>query len=151
MKYKGKVDFKTQPIKVWDTVLDMEQFVACFPGVDDVVMVDDKTFKGSMRAKGGPVSGDFQFTAQIVEAETPVRLTAEVEGSDSLTNSTMTAEITMSLAETAVGHTELEYESEVKIKGRLGIIGDMVIRATGAQVIEEFFKRLRERVETVPA
>ena len=29
----------------------------------------------------------------------------------------------------------------------LAIIGDMVLRATGAQMIEEFFNRLRGRVE----
>ena len=46
MKYQGKVEFKTQPRKVWDTVLDMEQFVACFPGVEDIEMIDDKTFTG---------------------------------------------------------------------------------------------------------
>ena len=56
MKYQGKVEFKTQPRKVWDTVLDMEQFVACFPGVEDIEMVDDKTFTGAMKAKVGPVS-----------------------------------------------------------------------------------------------
>ncbi|MCH2532738.1 MAG: carbon monoxide dehydrogenase subunit G [Dehalococcoidia bacterium] len=146
MKYQGKVEFKTQPRKVWDTVLDMEQFVACFPGVEDIEMVDDKTFTGAMKAKVGPVSGDFAFQAQIVEADEPTHLKAEVEGKDSLTNSTMTAEITMDLSPLN-DDTELSYFSEVKIKGRLAIIGDMVIRATGAQVIEEFFKRLRERVE----
>ena len=104
-----------------------------------------------MKAKVGPVSGDFTFRAQIVDAEAPVRLRAEVEGVDSLTNSTMTADITMSLAALGEDRTQLDYSSEVKIKGRLGIIGDMVIRATGAQVIEEFFNRLRARVETNPA
>ena len=146
MKYQGKVEFKTQPRKVWDTVLDMEQVVACCPGGDDIEMIDEKTFKGAMRAKVGPVSGDFAFQAQIVETEEPSHLKAEVEGKDSLTNSTMTAEITMDLSEVNED-TQLTYFSEVKIKGRLAIIGDMVIRATGAQVIEEFFNRLRERVE----
>jgi hypothetical protein len=32
------------------------------------------------------------------------------------------------------------------VVGRLAIIGDMVLRATGAQVIKEFFKRLRNQV-----
>ncbi len=151
MKYQGKVEFKTLPSTVWDTVLDMEQFVACFPGIDNVVMIDDRTFEGGMKARVGPVSGDFTFRAQIVDAEAPVRLRAEVEGVDSLTKSTMTADITMALAALGEDRTQLEYSSEVKIKGRLGIIGDMVIRATGAQVIEEFFNRLRDRVETAPA
>ena len=147
MKYQGKIEFNCNPQDVWDTVLDMEQFVACFPGVDEVVMIDDRTFEGGMNAQVGPVSGDFRFRAQIVEAEEPVRLRAEVAGEDSLTKSTMTADIEMALTASESGATQLAYSSEVRIKGRLGIVGDMIIRATGAQVIEEFFKRLRVRVE----
>ena len=146
MKYQGKVEFKAQPKKVWETVLDMEQFAACFPGIDDVEMIDEKTFRGTMKAKVGPISGDFSFHAQIVEVDEPVHLKAEVEGTDSLTKSSMTAVITMDLSQSTEG-AELAYFSEVKIKGRLAIIGDMVIRATGAQVIGEFFNRLRDRVE----
>ncbi len=147
MKYQGKVEFAAQPLTVWNTVLDMEQFVACFPGVDDIVMVDDRTFEGGMKAQVGPVAGDFTFRAQIVEAEEPVRLRAEVVGEDSLTKSQMTADIEMSLAPLGADRAQLSYLSEVRIKGRLGIVGDMIIRATGAQVIEEFFRRLRVRVE----
>ena len=52
----------------------------------------------------------------------------------------------MTLAE-ADGGCELAYAAEVAIKGRLGIVGDMIIRATGMQVIDEFFNRLRAKVE----
>ena len=151
MKYQGKVEFRCEPLKVWDTVLDMEQFVACFPGVDNVVMVDDRTFEGGMKGQVGPVSSDFTFRAQIVESEAPVRLRAEVMSEDSLTKSVVTADIEMTLSALDGGGAQLAYQSEVRIKGRLGIVGDMIIRATGAQVIEEFFRRLRVRVEPAAA
>ncbi len=151
MKYQGKVEFEAAPLTVWDTVLDMEQFVACFPGVNDIVMIDDRTFEGGMKAQVGPVGGEFSFRAQIVESDPPARLRAEVVGEDSLTKSSMTADIEMSLAPLDGERAQLEYRSEVRIKGRLGIVGDMIIRATGAQVIEEFFRRLRERVEAPDA
>ena len=99
-----------------------------------------------MSARVGPVSGDFRFRAQIVDAEEPVSLSAHVAGEDSLTKSTMTSDITMNLSPDGIS-TELTYAAEVNIKGRLGIVGDMILRATGAQVIEEFFNRLRKKVE----
>lgn len=150
MKYQGKVEFNAPPAAVWGVVLDVDQFAACMPGVQDLVKIDDRTFEGGMSAKVGPVSGDFSFRAQIVDAEEPVRLRAEVEGTDSLTKSTMTSEISMALAALREGETQLDYNAEVRIKGRLGIVGDMVLRATGAQVIDVFFQRLRERVEAPP-
>ena len=151
MRYQGKVTVHADRKDVWDFMLDVDKFAACMPGVENLKLLDDRTFEGVMRAKVGPVSGEFGFQAQIVDSEAPVRLSAQVEGTDTLTNSTMTADIHMQLAEAGSGETEVTYESEVKIKGRLAIIGDMVIRATGAQVIEEFFKRLRERVEGAAA
>lgn len=149
MKYQGKVPFRAPRADVWRVALDVEQFAECMPGVRDVVKIDDRTFEGGMSAKVGPVSGDFSFRAEIVEAEEPVRLAARVEGQDSLTKSEMTASIEMTLAESD-GGCELAYASEVTIKGRLGIVGDMILRATGMQVIEEFFNRLRAKVEPPP-
>ena len=149
MKYQGKVSLQATAEAVWDVVLDIEQFADCMPGVQDLVKIDDRTFEGGMSAKVGPVSGDFRFTSQIVDATAPVSLTAHVEGEDSLTRSTMTSDITMTLSPDGDA-TELAYTAEVNIKGRLGIVGDMILRATGVQVIEEFFNRLRKKVE-VPA
>jgi hypothetical protein len=42
----------------------------------------------------------------------------------------------------------MDYRADIAIKGRLAILGDMVLRATGALVLEEFARRLREKLET---
>ena len=146
MKYQGKVSLQATAETVWDVVLDIDQFADCMPGLQDLVKIDERTFEGGMSARVGPVSGDFRFRAQIVDAEEPVSLSAHVAGEDSLTKSTMTSDITMNLSPDGIS-TELTYAAEVNIKGRLGIVGDMILRATGAQVIEEFFNRLRKKVE----
>ena len=146
MKYQGKVLLQASAETVWDVVLDIEQFADCMPGMQDLVKIDDRTFEGGMSAKVGPVAGDIRFRSQIVDVDPHVSLTAHVEGEDSLTKSTMTSDITMTLAPDGSA-TELAYVAEVNIKGRLGIVGDMILRATGVQVIEEFFNRLRKKVE----
>lgn len=146
MNYKGTVEIDAPALDVWDFVLDVDRFASCMAGVEDLVRVDDRTFTGKMRAKVGPISGEFAFQAQIVDAQEPVTLTAHVEGTDTLTNSTMTADITMNLVAKNDSSTELDYQATVDVNGRLAIIGDMVLRATGAQVIKEFFKRLREQI-----
>lgn len=146
MKYQGKVSLQATAETVWDVVLDIEQFADCMPGMQDLVKIDDRTFEGGMSAKVGPVAGDIRFRSQIVDVDPHVSLTAHVEGEDSLTKSTMTSDITMTLSADGTS-TELAYVAEVNIKGRLGIVGDMILRATGVQVIDEFFNRLRKKVE----
>lgn len=147
MNFKGKVTIAAPQDKIWDTVLDVNEFSACFPGVEDLVLVDATTFTGAMKANVGPINGDFRFTARIVDSVPPSGLTAEVEGQDSLTKSTMTSTIKMALSSGEAGATDLDYQANVSVKGRLGIIGDMVLRPAGAQIIKEFFTRLRARVE----
>ena len=150
MNYEGTVTFDAPALTVWEVVLDIDQFAACMPGVENLTKVDEQTFDGNMNIKVGPMSGAFDFRARIVESDPPTQLTTQVEGTDSLTKSTMTSDITMTLAPLGPNQTELAYAANVRIKGRLAIIGDMVIRATGAQMIDEFFNRLRGRVEGAP-
>jgi hypothetical protein len=38
----------------------------------------------------------------------------------------------------------MDYKADVKIKGRLGILGDMVLRATATLILQEFTKRLHK-------
>jgi carbon monoxide dehydrogenase subunit G len=40
--------------------------------------------------------------------------------------------------------TQMDYKADVKIKGRLGILGDMVLRATATLILQEFTKRLHK-------
>ena len=129
-------------------VRDVGNVAAGRAGVEDLKKIEESTLEGTMRAKVGPMSGNVAFRAKIVESEPPTQLTARVEGTDSLTKSTMTSDITMTLAPLGAEETELVYTSVVDIDGRLAIIGDMVIRATGAQVIKEFFKRLAANIES---
>ena len=150
MNYKGTLTLKAEQLDVWEFVLDVDKFAACMPGVEELVMIDDKTFDGVIRAKVGPMSGSFDFRAGIIESDPPNQLAAHVEGLDSMTKSTMTSDVSMTLSAGAPGETELAYQAVVNVRGRLAIIGDMVLRATGAQMIEEIFQRLRPRVENEP-
>jgi carbon monoxide dehydrogenase subunit G len=128
--------------RVWDLLLDVNRSAACVPGVEHVVLVDERTFDGTIDAQVGPISGRFSFRARIVESEPPRRLVARVEGTDSVTKSTLIANMAMTLEPTGVDSTTLAYRAVVDVRGRLAILGDMVLRATAVLIIREFTKRL---------
>jgi len=112
------------------------------PGVDQVTLVDDRTFDGTIEARVGPISGTFTFRAHIVESNPPTQLKAEVEGTDSVTKSKLRMDVTMDLEPIGAAATTLAYRAVVDVHGRLAILGDMVLRATAALILEEFTKRL---------
>ena len=66
------------------------------------------------------------------------------EGVDSVTKSTVNADMTVDLRAALDNKTQMDYKADVKIKGRLGILGDMVLRATATLILQEFTKRLHK-------
>jgi carbon monoxide dehydrogenase subunit G len=82
-----------------------------------------------------------------VESTAPRELVVQTEGTDSVTKSAMQVRMTVTLTEPVENRTELGYHASVEIKGRLAILGDMVLRATAVLLLEEFSRRLRKELE----
>jgi carbon monoxide dehydrogenase subunit G len=151
MKLDGKIDIAAPPQAVWDAVNDPVSLAACVPGVQDVRRIDERTFEGSINAAVGPMDADFAFTSVILESTFPTDLHVETSGTDSLTKSRLVAEVHASLESDDPGRTRLVYRADVRMSGRLAILGDMVLRATAGVVIGEVAKCLRRRLEEAPA
>ncbi len=150
MNFEDKILLDAPRPKVWDLLLDVNRFAACMPGVDQVAQIDDRTFDGVIQASVGPMTGTFSFRARIVESDPPRQLNARIEGTDSVTKSTLTADMAMLLEAPAGDTTELTYRASVDIKGRLAILGDMVLRATASLLLADFGKRLRQQLQSEP-
>jgi len=147
MILEGKIDLSVPRAKAWEFLLDINRFVSCIPGLEEVSPLDDRRFKGVIGATVGPISGKFTFEAAIVESTPPKELAVRTEGTDSVTKSTVNGNISVTLTESRQNLTELCYRADIEVKGRLAILGDMVLRATASLLMEEFSRRLREQLE----
>ncbi len=150
MKLDGTIDIAAPAEAVWAAIIDPTDLAACVPGVSNVRHVDDRTFEGSVRASVGPIDGDFSFRSVLLRTDFPSDLVVEVEGTDSMTRSRVVAHIEAGVGSTDTGATTLAYRATVTTKGRLAIIGDMVLRATAGVLIGEVTKCLRSRLESGP-
>ena len=144
MIFDGKIDLDVPKQQAWDFLIDINKFSTCLPGIDEIKQIDDKTFDGVISATVGPISGKFSFRATIVESRPPDQMVVRTEGTDSVTKSTVNADMTVDLREISENKTEMDYRADIKIKGRLAILGDMVLRATATLILQEFTQRLRQ-------
>jgi carbon monoxide dehydrogenase subunit G len=144
MIFDGQIDLDVPAKKAWDFLIDVEKFSTCLPGIDQVKQIDDKTFDGVISANVGPISGKFLFRSTIVDSRPPEQMVVRTEGSDSVTKSTVNADLTVDLRDVAENKAVMDYHADVKIKGRLAILGDMVLRATATLILQEFARRLRQ-------
>jgi uncharacterized protein len=146
MIFDGKIDLDVGADKAWDFLIDIDKFSACLPGIEEVKQIDDKTFEGMLAATVGPISGKFSFRSTILESRPPEQMLVRTEGTDSVTKSTVNADMTVDLQKLSDAKTQMNYHADVKIKGRLAILGDMVLRATATLILKEFARRLHQRL-----
>jgi len=130
--------------KAWNFLLDVNKFSACMPGIEELKKINDTTLEGTLAATVGPISGKFNFRSVILESKPPEQMVVRTEGMDSVTKSTVKADMTVALQKLSEGNTQMDYETDVKIDGRLAILGDMILRATAALILEEFSRRLKK-------
>src|ERR1051325_5374948 len=146
MIFDGKIDLDAPVQKAWDFLIDINKFSTCLPGIDQVNQIDDKTFEGIISAAVGPISGKFNFRSTILESRPPEQMVVRTEGTDSVTKSTVNADMTVDLKSIASDRTLMDYRADVKVKGRLAILGDMVLRATATLILQEFTRRLHKEL-----
>jgi uncharacterized protein len=144
MIFDGKIDLDVPVDQAWDFLIDINKFSACLPGIEEVKQIDDKTFEGALAATVGPISGNFKFRATIVESRPPEQMMVQTEGTDSVTKSIVNADMTVNLHQVSDNRTQMDYKADVKIKGRLAILGDMILRATATLILQEFTRRLHK-------
>ena len=140
----GTIDLDAPMQKAWDFLIDISNFSTCLPGIDSVTQIDDRTFEGVISATVGPISGKFNFRSTIVDSRPPEQMVVKTEGTDTVTKSTVKADMTVDLRRASDSKSQMDYKANVKINGRLGILGDMVLRATATLILQEFTKRLHK-------
>ena len=148
MKLDGTIRVAAPAAETWDLIINPLSLARCVPGVQDIRRVDDQTFEGTISASVGPIDGNFAFRSVMTEARFPDRLVVAVEGTDSVTKSRLVMDVTARLVEADASVTDLAYHAEVKVKGRLAILGEMVLRATAGMMIGEVTKCLRSQLES---
>ena len=147
MRLDGTIDIAAPRAAVWAVVVDPRDLAACVPGVSAIRQIDARTFAGVVRASIGPIDGDFSFEAVLSETAEPTDLVVDVAGVDSVTGSRVVTQLVATLAEPEPNRTTLRYQATVSIKGRLAIVGEMVLRATAGMMIGQVSRCLRARLE----
>jgi len=146
MKIEGWIEIAAPTDAVWTVILDPTDLAACVPGVDEVQRIDDRTFAGRVHAAVGPIDGTFAFRAIMTRSGD--EMDVDVDGTDSLTGSRVLARIHATVQAGDAGGCVLAYLATVTTRGRLAIIGDMVLRATAGVMIGQVTRCLRDRLET---
>lgn len=133
--------------KVWDFLLDIESLSTCVPGAESVTQTGENTYEGVLTAKVGPLSASFSGVAEITEQVPPDQIKADFRAKDKRTASMVKGSFSSQLNSVEANVTEVSYEINVAIRGKMGQFGQTVIKDTAKSVSAIFVSNVRERLE----
>jgi carbon monoxide dehydrogenase subunit G len=122
--------------QVWNYLLDVEKIAPCAPGAELTEVVDDRTWKGKMNVKVGPVAMSFAGTVTLQDRDDAARRAVlKAEGREQRGRGAASALVSASLEEVA-GGTKVSITTDLTISGAAaqygrGMIGDVSKRLTG--------------------
>ena len=132
---------------VWDFLLDPARLAACIPGCESLEVEDATTYRVRLTVKVGFLSTTQEMRMTITEADRPRHLVAVGRGEDRKLASHVEVRNTLDLAPAPAGATLVRYRSEVRVLGRLGSVGDAVMRVKAKQLAGDFAARVRAAIE----
>jgi carbon monoxide dehydrogenase subunit G len=136
--------------EVWRQLSDLTALTPLLPGCESIEPGEDGTCRVTAQAKVGPIKARLAGPMRVIDSVPGESMKLRVEGQDSLTGSHVRAAIDFRLGSPGAQRTEVQYSADVLISGRLGSIGQGIMRETVATMLEEFVRRFNARLTGAP-
>ena len=134
--------------ETWEFLMDVPSSAACVPGVTEAVADGDDCYRGALRAKVGPMSITLSGTVTVCEQSVDSgRARFLVEAADRRLGGGVKTEMLVQLTAAPSGGTELVIDTDTTFMGRLGELGQPVIRRRAQATIEEFARNLARALD----
>jgi carbon monoxide dehydrogenase subunit G len=148
MELDNAFEVPLPPEQAWPLLMDIPAIAPCMPGAKLTEVVDDKTYKGNIAVRLGPVALTFAGTIIFEEIDNIGR-TARVraQGNDAKGRGSAQALATFKMEPSAAGSKVLVH-SDVTLSGAVAQYGRGVgmIQATAAALMNQFANNLKKQL-----
>ena len=145
MQMNGTRTIAADPQTVWAAILDPEVLKACVPGCQEMSGSAAEGFEATVVQKVGPVKATFKGQVEISDMVEPQSLTISGEGKGGAAGFAKGgAAVTLTPVE---GGTDLHYEVEAKVGGKLAQLGSRIIDGFAKKMADQFFENFQTAVE----
>ena len=141
MKFAGELTVKAPRAEVYKVVRDARFFASCVDGVNDLAEIAPDTYSAVFETKVAYMKFSFKVTVEVVRAEAPREIVAKVEGTPLGIVGRLTATSLTTLTEVG-DQTKIAYEVEAALTGKLGSLGQPVLRSKAKEMERQFAARL---------
>jgi len=141
MKFAGQVRVKAPRATVYAALRDAHFFASCVDGVSALTETAPDRYTATLETKVAYMKFSFKVSVAVVRADAPREIEAKVEGTPLGIVGRFTATALTKLSE-AGDETRIAYEVDAALTGKLGSLGQPVLRAKAKDMERQFAARL---------
>jgi carbon monoxide dehydrogenase subunit G len=141
MKFSGTITVAAPHAQVFKALRDPGLFASCIDGVSDLAETGPDAYSAMFETKVAYMKFAFKVVVQVVRADEPREIEAKIEGSPLGIVGRLTATSLTRLTEMG-GGTRIDYDVEAALTGKLGSLGQPVLRAKAKEMERQFAARL---------
>jgi carbon monoxide dehydrogenase subunit G len=144
MEMKGTHLIPAPKETVWDALNDPDVLRECIPGCKELEKKSDTELSATVVAKVGPVKATFKGEVTLENLNPPNSYSIVGEGKGGIAGFAKGgADVVLTDAE---GGTQLDYEVNAKVGGKLAALGSRLIDSTAKKLAGDFFTNFSKKV-----
>ena len=147
MKFTGELTVDAPREVVFDRLKDAPFFASCVEGVHDLKEVAPNHYTALFETRIAYMRFKFDVAVEMTKAERPVAIAAKIEGKPIGIVGRLSATSAAEFVESGSG-TLIRYAVEANLTGKLGSIGQPVLKSKAKEMQKQFVANLRQAFNT---
>lgn len=145
MKFNGEMTIEADRARVFAAINDAAFFASCLEGVEEIEQLGDNLYKGVLSTKIAYIGFRFAMEVSVTDMRENEMVAAEFVGEPIGVVGRVKGASVATLSD-AEGGTKIEYEVDVSVAGKLGAIGQPVLRSKARAMERGFEQTFREKL-----
>ncbi len=150
MKLNGSQNIPAARETVWKGLNDPAILQQCIPGCSKIEVTSPNEFKATVTIKLGPVKTNFggQVTLSDLKPPESYRISGKGDGGFA---GFATGGATVKLTALSANETQMDYDVDAQIGGKLAMLGSRLIDSTATSLANQFFTKFGSLMKAAPA
>jgi carbon monoxide dehydrogenase subunit G len=146
MRFEGNLLIARPVERVWEFLWDVERLARCIPGCQSVKTLKERQkYELTVKDNVGPISVQFDMLADVRKLDPLKRIEIAMEGKDFKAGGVR--QTLALLLNPRDNETEIVFETDLNVFGRLGTLGYPFVKKKAESVIKEFGENVKGAIE----
>ena len=147
MELTDRFEVGASPAEAWAFFWDLPRVAKCLPGCEGIETTGGSAYRARMVQRVGPFQVAMDLDISVDEVEPGRRVVVSGGGRDRMGNRLRINRLALELNEPAAERTEVSYELDFHLFGRLATLGNAVVKRKAEETRAEFSRNIAAELE----